>query len=340
MGFEKEGLLIISNENGRLGDQAATFADVLEADANIISAAQTTGVPFSGGFQDYYKVETRGDEQFDLTSYMVDDEFVQTLGLEVIQGNAFSKDFASNERSVVLNESAVQQFGLDDPIGKTITYPTMGTFEIIGVVKDFNFMSLHESIMPFALFHQDSESYDIPNAYVVARMQMGNVRQTLNEIRKAWRTFAPDAPFEYSFLNDRLAAQYRSERQLQSIFFIFSALAIFIACIGLVGLAAFAAEKRKKEIGIRKTLGATVPGLLTLLVKDFVKWVLVANLIAWPLAGFVMNWWFGGFAYSVEMGYAAFIFATGIAVSISILTVGYQASKIAFTNPMQSLRTE
>ncbi|MEM8487041.1 MAG: ABC transporter permease [Bacteroidota bacterium] len=340
MGFDKEGLLIISNENDRLGDQAATFVDLLEADARIIHATQTTGVPFSDGFQDYYKVETRGDEQFDLTSYMVDNDFIQTLGLDVIQGQGFSEDFTSNQSGVLLNESAVQRFGLDDPIGKTITYPTAGTFEIIGVLKDFNFMSLHESIMPFALFHQDSESYNIPNAYVVARMQMGNVQHTLNEIRKSWETFAPDAPFEYSFLDDGLAAQYWSERQLQTIFFIFSILAILIACIGLVGLAAFAAEKRTREIGIRKTLGATVPGLLTLLVKDFVKWVLVANLVAWPLAGVVMNWWFAGFAYSADMGYAAFIIATGMALFISIVTVGYQASRVAFSNPIQSLRVE
>ena len=340
IGFEKEGLLIISNENNRLGDQAATFAEVLHTKANIASTAQTTGIPFSSGFQDYYKVEGRGEEQFDLVSYMVDDDFMETLGLDLVQGQGFSEEFPSSRSGVVLNESAVRQFGLEDPIGKTITYPTAGEFEIIGIVKDFNFMSLHESIMPFALFHQESETYNIPNAYVVARVQMNNVQQTLGEIRTVWNTFASDEPFEYSFLDDGLAAQYRSESQLQTIFMIFSALAILIACIGLIGLAAFSAERRTKEIGIRKSLGATVPGLLLLLVRDFIKWVLVANLIAWPVAWTGMNWWFSGFAYSVDIGYAAFIIASGVALLISIATVGYHASKVALANPIQSLKIE
>ena len=340
MGFEKEGLLVISNENDRLGDQAASFADLIQTEASIVSAAQTTGIPFSSAFQDYYKVEGRGDEQFDLISYTVDDDFMETMGLEIIEGQGFSEEFPSTRRGVVLNESAVIQFGLENPIGKTITYPSAGAFEIIGVVKDFNFMSLHEPIMPFALFHLESETYSIPNAYVVARVQMGQIEQTLSKIQEVWQSFVPDAPFEYSFLDDNLAAQYRSERLLQTIFFIFSTLAIVIACTGLVGLAAFVAEKRTREIGIRKSLGATVPGLLILLVKDFIKWVLVANLIAWPLAGFGMSWWFSGFAYSVEMGYAAFIIASGVALLISVMTVGYHASKVALSNPIQSLRYE
>jgi len=340
IGFEKEGLLIISNENKRLGDQAATFADVLKNNANIASTAQTTGVPFSSLFQDYYKIEGRGDEQFDLVSYMVDDDFIETMDLDLVQGQGFSEEFPSSRSGVVLNESAIRQFDLEDPIGKTITYPSVGDFEIIGVVKDFNFMSLHESILPFALFHLESESYTIPNAYVVARVQINNVQQTLGEIRNVWDTFASDQPFEYSFLDDSLAARYMSEKQLQTIFMIFSTLAILIACIGLIGLAAFSAEKRTKEIGIRKSLGASVPGLLVLLVKDFVKWVLIANLIAWPIAGIGMNWWFSGFAYSVDIGYAAFIIASGIALLISIATVGYHASKVALANPIQSLRIE
>ena len=139
-------------------------------------------------------MEGRGDEQFDLISYMVDDDFIATLDLELIQGQGFSEDFPSSRTGVVLNERAVSRFGLEDPIGKTITYPSVGAFEVIGVAKDFNFMSLHEPILPFALFHLDSNSYNIPNAYIVARIRVNNVQQTLGKIRNAWLSFAPDAP--------------------------------------------------------------------------------------------------------------------------------------------------
>lgn len=195
VGFDKEGVLVISNQNDRLGGQAEAFKELLKSRPAIVNAAVSTGVPSSRAFQDFYKIEGQPEEQFELTSYMVDDDFAATLGLEFVQGKGFSKDRPTSARGVVLNERAARRFGWDDPIGKTITYPSRGDYTVIGVVKDFNFASLRQPIMPFALFHQASESYTIPNSNVVVRLWQDDVPQTLAQIEEAWTALAPDAPF-------------------------------------------------------------------------------------------------------------------------------------------------
>ena len=340
VGFDKEGVLVISNQNNRLKDQAESFKEILKNRPQIVNAALTTGVPPDFGFQDFYKVEGQSDEQFDLISYMVDDDFAATLGLEIMQGQGFSKDFPSSADGVILNEMAVRRIGWDDPIGKTITYPSTGTYTVIGVMKDFNFMSLRQPIVPFALFHRASESYQIPNAYVVARLRRDDLKSTLAVIEDEWKALAPDAPFEYTFLDDNLQAQYQAEQRLETLFLIFAGLAILVACLGLWGLAAYTAERRTKEIGVRKTMGATVPDVLILLVKDFTKWVLAANLIAWPVAWFFMDQWLQSFAYRVEISWWIFLMAGLTALGVAWLTVSYQAVKAAMANPVDALRYE
>ena len=340
MGFDKEHVLVISNENDRLNNQAASFKEILKNRPQIANAALTTGVPSAFAFQDYYKIEGQGDEQYELSSYMVDDDFAATLGLEIMEGQGFSEDFPSSARGVILNESAVRLFGWDHAVGKTILYPSVGEYTVIGVVKDFNFRSLRQPILPFALFHEDSGSYQIPQSYVVVRLQRDDIKNTLALIEEEWKALAPGAPFEFSFLDENLNAQYEAEQRLETLFLIFAGLAILIACLGLLGLAAFMAEKRTKEIGVRKTLGASVPSVLVLLVKDFTKWVLLANLIAWPVAWQGMNQWLQSFAYRIDMPWWIFLMAGGIALLIALLTVSYQAMKAALTNPAHSLRYE
>jgi putative ABC transport system permease protein len=227
---------------------------------------------------------------------------------------------------------------LDDPIGKTITYPSSGAFTVIGVVRDFNFMTLHEPIMPFALFHTSSQSYEIPNSSVVVRVRQDELPATLATLENEWQALAPGTPFEYAFLDDQLNAQYETEQRLGSIFMIFAGLAILIACLGLLGLAAFTAERRTKEIGIRKTLGASVSSVVVLLTKDFTKWVILANVLAWPLAWFAMEKWLEDFAYRVDIGVSAFLMAGAAAFVIALLTVSYQALKAASANPVKALR--
>ena len=340
VGFDKAQVLVISNENDRLNNQAAAFKETLKSHPQIVNAALSTGVPPGYGFQDYYKVEGQGDEQYDLISYMVDDDFAATLGLEIVAGQGFSEDFPSSADGVILNESAVERFGWDDPTGKTIVYPSSGEFKVIGVMKDFNFLSLRQPIMPFALFHEDSQTYQIPNSYVVVRLQPGSVPTALATIEEEWNALAPGEPFEFSFLDESLNAQYEAEQRLETLFLIFAGLAILIACLGLLGLAAFTAERRTKEIGVRKTLGATVPNVLVLLLKDFTKWVLLANLIAWPAAWWGMDRWLQSFAYRIDISWPIFLIAGGIALAIALATVSVQATKAALTNPVESLRYE
>jgi putative ABC transport system permease protein len=345
LGFDREGVVIISNENHRLGDQAEAFKERLQAHSQIIDASISSGVPPNWGFQDYYKLEGKGDEQFDLISYMTDEDFLSTLDIEIVQGRGFFKEFATDAESVILNEAAVKFFGWDDnPLGKTLMYPGSphgeAKYQVIGVMKDFNFLALYSPIMPFALFHTSSKSYNIPRSYVVVRIPTSDVERTIKFVESEWKSFAPTTPFEYTFLDESLDDQYRAEQRLGKIFLIFSGLTIFIACIGLLGLAAFSAEQRTKEIGIRKVLGASVHSVSALLSREFTKWVVVANLIAWPAAYFAMNRWLQNFAYRVEIGWGTFAFAGGLALLIAVLTVSTQAIKAALANPVESLRYE
>jgi putative ABC transport system permease protein len=340
LGFNKEGVVIISNENNRLGNQAETFKERLKSDSRIINASVSTGVPPYYGFQDYYKAEGKGEEQFDLISYMTDEDFLATLDIEIAQGRGFSKDFSTDAAGVLINEAAAKVLGWDNPIGKTIAYPSGGDYKVIGVMKDFNFLALYSPIMPFALFHHASKSYTIPASYIVVRIKRGNLENSIKFLESAWKAFAPTTPFEYEFLDQSFDGQYVAEQRMGKVFLIFSVLTIFIACLGLLGLAAFSAEQRTKEIGIRKVLGASVPNLVALLSKDFSKWVILANLIAWPVAYFAMNKWLQDFAYRIDLSWWVFALAGGVALLIALLTVSTQAIKAALANPVESLRYE
>ncbi|MCI0695560.1 ABC transporter permease [candidate division KSB1 bacterium] len=344
MGFNKEGVVIISNDNHRLGNQTEAFKEKLKSNSRFLNASLATAVPPYYGFEDSYQAKGKGGEQIDiqLNSYMTDEDFLATLGIEIVRGRGFSKDFSTDAAGVLLNESAVKYFGWDDPLDKTLTYPGGGNkdYKVIGVMKDFNFMTLHSPITPFALFHHASKSYEIANSCVVVRIPRADLANSLELLESEWKTFAPTMPFEYKFLDEGFDEQYLAEQRLGKIFLIFSILTIFIACIGLLGLAAFATEQRTKEIGVRKVLGASVPNLVVLLSKDFSKWVLLANLIAWPVAYFAMNKWLQDFAYRIDIGWTVFALAGGLALLIALLTVSTQAIKAALANPVEALRYE
>lgn len=340
LGFDKENILVISNENERLGNQAALYKEIIKNNSLVENATVSTGVPPEWGFQDYYKIEGKESETFDLISYMTDEDFLVTLGIEIVEGRGFSKDFSTEAASVILNESAVKQYGWEEAIGKKITYPGSGEFRVIGVMKDFNFATLHSPVLPFALFHSASKSYQIPASYIIVRLKPGDLESAITILKAEWNAIVPGIPFEYSFLDDNLDSQYRAEKRLSKIFLVFSGLAIFVACLGLLGLASFTAEARTKEIGIRKVLGASVGGIVGMLSKEFTRWVLFANLIAWPLAWYAMNLWLENFAYRIEIGWWEFVLAGALALVIALLTVGYQAVKAALSNPVESLRYE
>ena len=340
LGFDKENIVVVSNVNNPLGSQLEAFKEKVKTYSRVIDASVSTGIPPNFGFGDYYKIPGRGNEQLMLVSYTTDEDFLKTMGVRLKEGRGFLKDHPTDAESVIMNETAVKQFGINDPIGKTINYPSKGDYTIIGVMKDFNFMDLHSPILPFALFDSRSNSYQIPSSFVIVRLKGNDLAADISLLESTWRSFTNKTPFEYSFLDQNLAQQYTSERNLARTFLIFSFLAIFIACLGLLGLSAFVTEQRTKEIGIRKVLGASIPEIVALLSRESAKWVLIANVIAWPAAYYTMDRWLQNFAYKTSDGVWIFVISGGAALLIALLTVSFHAIKAAMANPVESLRYE
>jgi putative ABC transport system permease protein len=342
LGFDQDGVVVVSNENDRLHGQAEAFRARLERHPDVLAASVSTGVPPSDGFQDGYTAEGRGDEQLALISYLTDEHFVSTLGVELVEGRGFSRDHAADASGVILNEAAVAAFGWEDPVGRTVRYPggDNAEFRVIGVMRDFNFMTLRTPVTPFALFHRASGSYDIPDSYVVVRVAPGDLERRLQLLEAEWEAFAPDTPFDYAFLDESLGAQYLAEQRLGRMFVLFSALTILIACLGLLGLAAFAAERRTKEIGVRRVLGASAGSIVALLSKDFARLVLAAVVVAVPVAWLAMDRWLDGFAYRAGLGAGVFVAASALALLVALATVASQALRAASSDPVKALRYE
>ncbi len=344
LGLDKENVVVIANSN-RLGKNKEVFRQELKNEPYVIDAAVSSSIPTKVNFGDGYVPEsTESDKplikEIGLSSFVIDDDFVPTLRMQVLQGRNFSKEF-SDSASVILNESAAKMIGWKEPIGKWLAYPGNDQrFKVVAVVKDFNVASLRELVEPFALFHSSSKTYDLGTSYISIRFRPGNFNVYLNGLENKWKSFAPNMPFDYNFLDSEFDALYRSEQRMGKVFGIFTSLSIFVACLGLFGLSVFSAERRKKEIGLRKVLGASVPGVITLLSKDFLKPVLVSALIAFPAAWFSMNKWLEDFAYRVPIGWSVFFIAGSVALVIALLTISFQAIKAARANPVKSLRFE
>ncbi|MGB8193612.1 MAG: ABC transporter permease [Chitinophagaceae bacterium] len=344
MGFSRENVVVITSTN-RLGESEESFRQTISQMQGVSSASITTSMPSGFLFGDGYEPEPEGNaataQEVGLASYMADDEFIPTLQIKVLKGRNFSKDF-DDSLSVILNEEAVKQIGWKDPIGKWLQYPGGNNerFKVIAVIKNFNVQSLHTPIQPFALFHSSSKTYDLGATHILARIKPGDVGNTLNQLEAKWKSFASGEPFDYNFLDAAFDAQYRSEQRFGSIFSIFASLSIFIACLGLFGLCAYIAERRTKEIGVRKVLGASVPNLVGLLSKDFLKLTLIAAIIAFPIAWWAMEKWLEDFAYRIKISWDVFLVAGLCTLAVALFTVSFQAIKAAIANPVKSLRTE
>ena len=269
-------------------------------------------------------------------------DFLETLEIELVAGRNFSPASPTDlSGGFILNETAVKALGWDDPLGKTLEWsPGVGhetrkRGEVIGVVKDYHLMSLHETIEPLVL-HIEPRWFRT----LAVRIQGEDIPETLAFLEKTWQKFDPDNAFEYTFLDEGFARQYEADARLGSIFGYFSLLAVAIACLGLFGLAAFSAERRTKEIGVRKVLGASITGIVALLSKDFLRLVLIGFVVASPLAYFGMSRWLESFAYRTEISGWIFLVAGLLALAIALLTVGYQAVRAALADPVKSMRYE
>ncbi|MGK6351541.1 ABC transporter permease [Parapedobacter sp. DT-150] len=347
LGFDKEHVLLL-NQVEKIGPANQPLTAELRGIPGIQSASLSTGVPSKSSFGDFYVPEPTAQapdvvKDIPLNSFMADEHFTATMGMDMVFGRAFSPDF-NDSTSVILNETAVRQIGWtpETAVSKHLQYPGNGNqrFEVIGVVRDFNSESLHTSIMPFALFHFSSKTFYPRQLYIAVRLEAGQYQQTLQHLKDRWQAFTTAVPYNATFMDDELEALYRADQQAGFTFGIFTLLSVLIGCIGLFGLVTATTARRVKEIGIRKVLGASVSSVVTLLSKDFVKLVLIAIVIASPVAWWAMNQWLADFAYRIDIEWWTFVVAGLGAITIALLTVGWQAIRVAIANPVESLRDE
>ncbi|MGD8538474.1 MAG: ABC transporter permease [Candidatus Aminicenantes bacterium] len=339
LGFEREHLVFVQFFDDSLMSSTETVKNELLKIPGVIHASATSHIPGHGARHNGYVPEGFAiEESIMMGRISVDSDFITTFGIELIEGRNFSPEFtADKNQSILINETALKEIGWEDPLGRQIREldDKMLPKTVIGVVRDFHTDSLHNPLEP-VLIGQNPAAFK----YIAVRLGPGNISETMTSLEKIWKELDSTGTFDYAFLEDSLIAQYRAEERLSKIFTYFSILAIFIACLGLFGLASFAAEQKTKEIGIRKVLGAPVSGLIFFLSKEFTKWVIVANLIGWPIAYFLMQKWLQNFAFRISIGIGIFLLAAILALLIALVTVSYQSLKAALANPIESLRYE
>ncbi|UII32138.1 ABC transporter permease [Fulvivirga ulvae] len=341
LGFDKENILVINNAQ-KLGDQLESFRNELAAQNGVTNAAIAMDMIGRGSYEDIFTKES-DDTRLAISQLKVDDYFFSTMGLELVVGRSFSEDRPSDMQATVINETTMKLYGWTEGnvLGQRIVYlgDDIGALEVIGVAKDFNFQSLRYGINPFMFTHIKSTMWG-SNRIVAIKTKNQEVGELLNIAEQKWRKYADDNPFEYSFLNEEFQNQYQSEERLGALFSLFSGFALFIAAIGLFGLAAYTVHQRSKEIGIRKVLGASVGQLVVMLNGNFSKLILFSCLLALPIAWWAMDQWLDQFAYKVEVGWEVFVIASAVALFISWLTVSYQSVKAALVNPVETLKDE
>ena len=341
LGFERDHVLIIHDAT-ILASQAAAFKGALLQNPSIVSASATGYLPVtSTRTEDVVQPEGRYREDGTvLQKWTIDVDYVETMGMAIVEGRDFSRAFPTDSFAVIVNEAAVEHFGWENPVGKhlrdlvSVDPDAYVDFPVIGVVEDFHYESLRDRIGPLALFLGSNSDL------VSLRLTTDNLSSTIAWIEDTWEAFAPGQPFAYSFLDERFSAMYQAEQRTGTIFGLFAALAIFIGCLGLLGLAAYTAERRTKEIGVRKVMGASVSGIILLLSRDFAKWVLLANVVAWPVSYIVMSRWLEAFSYRTSMGWGTFVTAGLAVLVLALLSVSYQAIRTALANPVKALRHE
>ncbi len=338
LGFDKEQVVVVPIKSSAMRRNYEAVKAELLRDPAIVSVAAASNVPGGRFNQNQIYWQDENGEQ-DVSQVRVDYDFFKTLGIEMAEGRSFSKAMSTDSANAfILNETAARMYEWVTAVGKQITWldddnTRRGT--VIGVAKDFHFQSLHRSIEPL-IFHVLPEGFN----YFLIKINGNDVSTTLAYLEKKWRTLEPERAFEYSFLDSDFAALYNSEERMQAIVGNFSFLAIFIACLGLFGLASFTMQQRTKEIGVRKVLGASVSGIVLKLSRDFTRLVLIAFIVASPLAYFAMNAWLQNFAYRTVIGFGVFAWSGLLAFVIALLTVSSQAIKAALANPVDALRYE
>jgi putative ABC transport system permease protein len=339
VGFDKDQVVIVQGAN-TLGDKGVrNFKTELQKLASVKSVSISDYLPIEGSSKrngDGFTIEGREklDAHVQGQLWQIDDTYLKTLGMKLVEGRNFSYDMSDDTagKTIIINQTMAKRLNLAHPIGARISNGNACT--VIGVVADFNYDSMHREIDPLILH------FGLSPSLVSIKVKGGDMKNTLQSITATWKTFAPNQPIRYTFMDESFASMYADVQRMGHIFTTFAILAIIIACLGLFALSAFMAEQRSKEIGIRKVLGASVSGITTLLSLDFVKLVALAILISSPIAWWGMNKWLQGFAYRAPLQWWIFVLAGFLAILIALITVSFQSIKAAIANPVKSLRME
>jgi len=339
LGFKKDHLIFIYMQDG-LTPKYETLKNEFLRNSNIINVTRSVQSP------DYIASTVSAldwdgknpDKKVSMNWDFVDYDYFKTFQLEMAQGRSFSREFATDaSEAFVVNEEAVKLMGIQSPVGKRLkVFSQEG--RIVGVVKDFHFMPLHHEIKPFV--YGMNPSWEGMMRCLFIRIAPTNIAGTLEYMEGVFKKFSLEYPFQYQFFNERIDRSYRNEQRARKVVSYFTVLAVFISCLGLFGLASFMAERKTKEIGIRKVLGASVSNIVLFLSKEFLKWILVANVIAWPIAYYAIYKWLQNYAYRTSIVFWVFLMAASVAFIIALLTVSYQAMKAALANPVDALRYE
>ena len=341
LGFDKENIVVIPVRNNKVSQGFEAFRTELTRSSKIKLISGSNNVPGDPRYGDHLFIRNETSENFNFIYMSAGFNFIDTYKMNIIAGRNFSRDLGTDTvGTIILNEAAVKKMGLtpEEVIGKELYSTAFNTNgKIVGVVKNFNFKSLRREIEPIVIMLSPS-SDRVSNISI--RILPGDVRETINIIKQKWYEFFPGEQFEFNFLDNQIDQLYKNEEEMRNLFIVFSGLSIFVACLGLFGLATYTAGERTKEIGVRKVFGASSSSVVMLLSKDFTKWVIISYIATLPLGWFLMNRWLQNFAYKIDIGWYVFLFSGLIAFVIALSTVFFQAVKSANTNPIDSLKYE
>jgi putative ABC transport system permease protein len=335
----KTDLVIKARINQSLLNRFGSYKNKLLQNPNILNVTAGQEVPYEEDYKTSgVEWEGKDPELSPNVRYSISHfDYVETFEMEMVDGRSFRRESLADINNYVINEEAARYMGMENPVGQRLRFwGNDGT--IIGVVKNYHHVPLHREIMPH-VFTINPRNFRALK-YVFIKIKPGNIPDTLRYIKETSESYAPDYPYEYSFLDQGIGNLYQAEQKLGRIFGYFAFVAIFVSCLGIFGLASFTAEKKTKEIGIRKVLGATISSIVILLSKEFSRWILLANIIAWPVGWYAMHKWLENFAYRTSLNPWLFILAGVLSFFIAALPIGYQSVKAAIADPVDSLRYE
>jgi putative ABC transport system permease protein len=347
LGFSKDQLLYFDVRGG-VASNSQVFKDELKSFPGVIGVTGGYGLPGDAVAGDGITVPGKdGDQSYSAVQLIVDYDYIRTMDLKIIAGRSFSKDFATDaEEAFIINETAVRELGFRSPekaLGQRLNWDKwipdsinpVKKGKVVGVVKDFHVKSLHEKLSTTVL-----QIYPPVLEKMAVKVSTENLAATINSIKSVWNRLTPDYPFDYKFLDENFAVMYSQEDKLSTLLLVFTGMAVFVGCMGLFGLTAFAAEQRVKEIGIRKVLGASVAGIVTMLCGSFLRPVIIAFIIAFPLSWWIMNGWLQDFPYRVSISWVVYLVAAFTALGIALVTISFQSIRAATADPVKNLRTE